>query len=340
LGVTVVLSSKKYLSLNPKVLLLKSLLGMVGGFFLPMSLWATDIPLASVNELLEKASKALQEKNYKGRFSYEFAGTRETLEIIHAVKKGVEHERLVHLNGPERELIRQGRQPNCVSAGSFLLRGGLIPQSNGAVSLAEHYHFFLKGRDRVAGRDAEFIQIVPRDNFRYGMLIAVDRASHLPLMSMITTGEKTALERFQFSDLEVDLDITDDSLVPVTQVANQMDGRTAPCSFSTQLNSTMQWQANWLPPGFVLSQAEAKENGLETFTYTDGLASFTLFVREQSSGSPKQGAVRRGASLAMMMPIVLQDRHLEVALIGEIPMDAARQIVSSIALKVPNLARD
>ncbi len=294
---------------------------------------ADERVLTSVDELLVRASKALQEKNYQGRFTYEFGSTLETLEIVHVVKDGVEYERITHLNGPEREFLRNGRKHDCVTTGGFLLRGGLIPHVGGTISLAQNYHFYIRGRDRIAGREAEVVQVVPKDEYRYGMTLAVDTVSGLPLMSLTTVSNKSAIERFQFIDLAVDGAISTEELSPVADQYALLDGAKIPCS---KLSQTLPiWSAEWVPPGFVLSQATANEEG-DVLTYTDGIASFTLFIEPLANGTDfKQGMARRGATIALMTSVAAAQRQVGVILVGEVPVATAQQVVSSVAAKPP-----
>lgn len=284
--------------------------------------------LASVDELLERTSRALQEKNYKGRFTYEFGTTMETLEIVHVVHDGVEYERVTHLNGAEREFVRGGREQGCVSTGGFLLRGGLIPQAGGSVSLTQSYHFYIRGRDRIAGRDAEVIQAVPKDEFRYGMTLAIDRLSGLPLMSLITVSNKSAIERFQFAELEVGQNIDVAAISPTSSRHAQLDGAELPCAKGPQSASI--WRAGWLPPGFVASHVTSDSEG-DILTYTDGIASFTLFIKPLNDpASFKQGMARRGATTALMSVVPTSPHAVGVVLVGEVPFNTAQQVVSSV----------
>jgi len=285
--------------------------------------------MTSVDALLERASKALQEQNYKGRFTYEFGTTLETLEVVHIVREGVEYERITHLNGPEREFVRGGRDKNCVSTGGFLLRGGLINQMGGAVSLSQSYHFYIRGRDRIAGRDAEVVQAVPKDEYRYGMTLAVDRESGLPLMSLTTVSNKSAIERFQFTELEVGSEVEEEDISPTGTNHAKLDGKNLPCEKLPQAPSI--WRAGWLPPGFVVSHVNSDSEG-DVLTYTDGIASFTLFIKPLSDASSfKQGMARRGATTALMSIVSTTAHPLGVVLIGEVPFATAQQVVSSIS---------
>lgn len=286
--------------------------------------------LTSVDELLERASRALQEQNYKGRFTYEFGTTMETLEVVHVVREGVEFERITHLNGVEREFVRSGRDQDCVSTGGFLLRGGLIPQAGGTVSLSQSYHFYIRGRDRIAGRDAEVVQAVPKDEYRYGMTLAVDSMSGLPLMSLITVSNKSAIERFQFTELEVGREIDLAAISPTGRQHAQLDGAALPCTKKSPQGESI-WRAGWLPPGFVVSHITSDNTG-DTLTYTDGIASFTLFIKPLNDPSSfKQGMARRGATTALMSVVHSTPHSVGVVLVGEVPYNTAQQVVSSVS---------
>lgn len=294
---------------------------------LPFSAFAVD-QLETVDQLLQKASKSLQEKDYRGHFTYEFGSTLETLEIVHAVKAGVEFERISHLNGAKREFIRSGRSQGCVSPGGFLLRGGLISAGGSTVSLSQHYHFYIRGDDRIAGRDAAVIQAVPKDQYRYGLTLAIDKSSGLPLMSMITSERRKALERFQFVHLAVGEPIDEQSLEPLDDTFKRLEGDGDNCGQLPQAESD--WYASWVPSGFVLSHASNDEKG-DALTYTDGLASFTLFI--SAKGDPqtlKQGIARRGATTALMTALAHPEGAVSIVLVGEIPTETAQQVVSSV----------
>lgn len=297
------------------------------------SVWASEESLVSVNELLKRASVALQEKNYVGRFTYEFGTTLETLEVVHAVKDGIEYERIQHLSGERREFVRSGRNSDCVTPGSSLLRGGLIPSGDKLVGLAENYHFYIRGDDRIAGRDASVVQAVPKDEFRYGMTLALDKSSGLPLMSLTTSATASAqqtLERFQFVQLDVDVDVESLQLSPADAAHQVLDSAKVNCG-ADDTNADARWRAGWTPDGFVLSQSSRGERGDDVLTYTDGLASFTLFIAPLNTGEAfKQGMARRGATIALMTPMRLERGALAVVFVGEVPAATAERVVASI----------
>lgn len=259
--------------------------------------------LATVDDLLRQMSQALQERSYRGRFTYEYGGALDTLEIVHAVRDGVEYERLQHLSGPSREVVRTGRATSCINTGGLLLRGGTVSQlgaeTRGAgteVSLNQHYHFYLRGEERVAGRRASLIQITPKDDARYGMTLAVDQASGLLLMWLTASAQQKVLERLQFVALEVDPVISESELSALSPQHLRFGPESAPCVKTAAL-APPRWLLSWLPAGFILSQVEHPAPDQEFLTFTDGLASFTVFIKpiEKIDGA-RSGLAMRGAT--------------------------------------------
>src|ERR1044072_8521181 len=63
---------------------------------------------AEPGEWLERMNRALTTRNYIGVFTHNHGGRVETLRIIHRVRGGDVSERLLSLDGPGREFIREG----------------------------------------------------------------------------------------------------------------------------------------------------------------------------------------------------------------------------------------
>ena len=63
---------------------------------------------------LKRMSNAFATQNYDGVFVYVHGRSMDTLRIIHRVADGVERERIVRLDGPQQEIIRQNNKVTCV----------------------------------------------------------------------------------------------------------------------------------------------------------------------------------------------------------------------------------
>ena len=72
----------------------------------------------------------------------------------------------------------------------------------------------------------------------------------------------------------------------------------------------------------------------ERLHFTDGVASFTIFVGPLNNNSlTRGGASRRGATTAVMTVADVSSQPTHITLVGEIPVATARLIVESVALR-------
>lgn len=170
---------------------------------------------SSIAEILDRLGTSTKTQNYRGEFTYEHDGTIDMMRVVHAVVDGVEYERIYHLNGPEKSFLREGQAVGCVTAGNHLLRGGRLTLANGRmVSVDQNYQFYLRGEERVAGREALVLQLLPRDPYRYGLVLGVDKETGLLTKAVITEGQKKVWERIQFVSLELDPDMGIEAIYP------------------------------------------------------------------------------------------------------------------------------
>ncbi len=323
----------------------------------------------SVEQLLRKLSHTLQEESYRGLFTYEHGGTLDTLEIVHLVRNGVEHERLQHLSGPSREVFREGRNINCVTAAAQLLRGGLSMTEGKDLQLHEYYTLDLGGEERVAGRAARVVQLIPRDQYRYGLTFAIDQASGFPMKTLVINEQGKVLERIQFVELDMSVseitasaeptdggyrlalhqgtasgcgdDAVSQDVTSATAGSNSEEAISNPETasksepFSNNAFPTTQWQAGWLPDGFILTGRSYAATDGHQLTYTDGLASFSVFMTPaESNPHPKPGLAQRGATVALMIDRQFDRLAATVTVVGEVPPVTAEQVARGMELVV------
>ena len=156
----------------------------------------------SAESVLAKLTSSMRTQSYRGVFTYEHGGSLETLDVTHVVVNGLEYERYLQLNGPEQVLTRVGREAACESLGGRIMRGSTLSSSQGkALHFNEYYHRYFKGYDRVAGRRVAVVQLLPKDNQRYGMSFGVDVESGVLLKALVMSRTKV-LERMQFVAFE------------------------------------------------------------------------------------------------------------------------------------------
>ena len=68
----------------------------------------------SVAQMLRDMNAAFTNHSYDGVFSYYTGGELASLRVVHKQVDGVQRERLVHLNGAPREIIRKGEVVSCI----------------------------------------------------------------------------------------------------------------------------------------------------------------------------------------------------------------------------------
>lgn len=289
----------------------------------------------TVDQILRRMGAAMQENNFRGEFTYQHgsSGAMEALEIVHAIINGVEYEKINHLNGPEREFLLLGANMDCLSPGRKFLRGGTVAERDERkVNLDRYYTARFIGDDRVAGREVSILKITPKDNFRYGYTLGVDAETGLLIKSLVTTSQKVVLERIQFVSLDLDQNLTSEHFAIDTANTRQQVLQSDNCNKLQNDSESSPWQPKWIPGGFILAEYNYSEDDGHMETYTDGLASFSVFVNDRQSlqlGQP----VWRGATVAMMnvLPKANENNHLYVTIVGEIPVETARRISLSIS---------
>ncbi|TVZ38498.1 MucB/RseB-like sigma(E) regulatory protein [Alteromonadaceae bacterium 2753L.S.0a.02] len=306
-------------------------------FSLPLTVYATVTTERSADQILSRLSSAMRELSYQGVLTFEHGGRMETMHTAHLVIDGVEFESYTHLNGPERQHARIGREVSCETLGGRLLSGAVLANGKGTQRFQDYYQFYLKGYDRVAGRKVAVLQILPKDQHRYGMSLGVDVESGVLLKYLIMLPNR-ALERIQFVAFELQPDYSDAELQQFTNNATLL----RPCrppevAQVAQISSDFDWAPTWQPPGFVLAGSHLTEQDGMVYTYTDGLSSYSVFInpdlvkKGDSDTKIPQGVAQRGATLVLMSLQSIGNEYVHVSLVGEVPEQTAGMILNSVA---------
>lgn len=279
--------------------------------------------------------QALRNLDFKGVFTYEQAGQTTAQQWVHLVRDGVEHERLLGLDGAHREVLRE-RPAGCLMRGAQGIQSHLssVLAGEGVTSLQDYYALSMGKQEVVAGRAAQVVQIMARDAFRYSYRLLVDRDTQLLLGADMLDVEGGVIERFRFLSIFVG-PVSEADLDPVTAAPVKLD--MAQCEFLQNRKSALPvepgavWQVD-LPPGYALCHQERREQDKvreDVQMYSDGITHFTLFIRHE--GVPEQdGQLQRGNTLLRSQVIELQGRFYTVTVVGEIPGALARFVLGGI----------
>ena len=178
-----------------------------GGAAAPLETNADERSAAAAMKLVEAMAVALRTLNYEGTFVH-LRGTHATsMLILHAFDAEGERERMVSLDGEAREVIRDHSLVTCIWPGSSSVVVSkakprkLLPNVDAILAGNPSYAFALGGTDRVAGIVTDVVEILPRDDFRYGYRFWVDRETRMLLRSMLLDGDRI-LEQVLFTAIE------------------------------------------------------------------------------------------------------------------------------------------
>ncbi len=284
--------------------------------------WAAQADSPDPLSVLQKMARAGQNLTYQGSFTYEHRNAMESFRVYRWVDQGNVHERLEYLNGPAGAAQQLGGPEGCQTTGNRLLSATASPET--VAQLDRYYQLTIRGTDRIAGREALTLEVRPRDQLRYGYLLGVDRDTGLLLKALLVDEQQRLLERFQFVDLELNPD-------PETlrEKAGMLPDEGSRCA-DINGGEPARWTLNWLPPGFAYSGEKRLPNGIDMLMYTDGLASFSVFLQPVANEPGIEGRAQRGATSAYMGQLAANNQPYRVTVVGEIPGDVAEQLARGI----------
>jgi sigma-E factor negative regulatory protein RseB len=307
---------------------------------------------------LQKMGDALRHESYEGIFTYMRGYQLDTVQVAHEFREGQEFERLSHLNGAPRELIRAGDDFVCNHANighvetdhEFLTGPFTRAFSEKLSSSQSFYQFSVLGSDRIAGRAAVVLGVAPKNNDRYGYRLWLDRQTGLLLQSHLVNGGRI-LEAFQFSRIEIGNPINPPSLASTLgddRVQHRLGIHSAPQpsgaksqrpqiaqqpqpsqpSQTSQTSQTSQqplaWRVAWLPSGFRAVISPARDRVL----YTDGLATFSVFF--ERPGASKLGELETHMGGTVVITRRIKGSAQQITVVGEVPADTAKRVAESV----------
>lgn len=305
----------------------------------PATAVATGDTSQKARQMINEMSRASRELNYDGIFVYRRGSRMDTMRLIHRAGNGTEMERMVSLTGHAREVIRDGEKVTCIFPDN---RQVMVEKSRPRKFLtaklpepieqvAEYYEFSVAGKDRVAGRPTWVINIVPKDDFRYGYRLWIDEENHLLLKSELRDDSGWPLEQILFTRLEV-LDHVAEQLLKPAISGKDFTWYSNTAGEIPAHGGNNGWKVTWMPQGFSMSDYEkkalAKSNmPVEHMIYTDGLAIVSVFVEklgknpDTMEGPSRMGGVNAFATMS---------NGFQVTAVGEVPEVTVRQMANSV----------
>jgi len=289
---------------------------------------------AQAKAWLSRMSQAIKTLNYEGVFVYIHGKQMETMRIIHKNVDGEEQERLLSLAGTPREILRNNDRLICILPDSQSVvveksrPKNYLPTGLQHVTsdLKRHYRFRLVGSERMTGRDAVLIDVLPRDSYRYGYHLWLDRQTAMLLKSDLVNENGEPIEQIMFTEIEIMDQIPTEKLEPTISSEGYKWFKQEKDHKTEKIES--QWVVTKLPSGYM--KGMQKKHGLPTsrmpvehLMFTDGISSVSVYIEAMNKSKPMmKGFSKIGAVNAYTT--VISDHYVTV--VGEVPKAAVKYI--------------
>jgi len=309
--------------------------GAVASSNTPNASISSPVRLASILDQIQQAARTL---NYSGIFTYQQGPVIESSRIAHMLHDGVEREKLEVLDGMQREYLRVNDEVQCLipEHQTVLLEKqrrdrfpGLLLSD--ASSISPHYEVSVEPKlARVAGRSCQIVNIMPRDEHRYGYRLCADHENALLLKAQMLDQQGQVIEQVAFTQVNIGEPLTPDRFVPSwsTQGWSVQKPDKKPVDLAK-----LGWRID-APPGYMTAMQVERSFGrgkqAHQVVLSDGLATISIFIEpyltERSDAYQPQGAARHGAVNLHGARV----GNFWLTVMGEVPAETLSRLTQSI----------
>lgn len=284
----------------------------------------------TIAQWLERMHDASRSRNFVGTLVMSSnTGAMSSARIWHACHGREQFDRVESLTGARRSTFRRNDEVVTFIPEARIARRerreslGVFPDllKAGQSSIPEFYAARVVGADRVAGFEADVVQLVPKDTLRFGYRIWSEKRSGLIVKLQTLDLDGNVLEQAAFSELQLD------APVRAQQLSHMM---TATAGWRVQQAQAVPttavaegWELKSAVPGFrsvncyrrPAGSPPVPEGGMQ-WLFSDGLAAVSLFIEGFDPKRHLQEALfSSGATQTMTRRV--QDWWLSA--VGEVP---------------------
>lgn len=287
---------------------------------LALALLVASLPLraegpASPRDALARMGEALSRHSFDGLLVYSRDGQLDALRVRHVAASG--QELIERLTGPAMPLSRSA---DGVRLGAADLVGFPTATDGIRATLTPERHYRLErvSEDRVAGREAEVLDLRAADGLRFSRRYWVDLETGLLLRAAVYAGDGSLVEQWMFVSLALEASIAEPEAPAAAP--RTLRGPRAEDIARTRL------QVVDPPPGFALVAA-AVEGNEEHLVFSDGLARVSVFAQPLGDQAAVLSGHQKRGALAVFGRVY---RGLQVVVVGEVPGATAERFAQSV----------
>ena len=289
---------------------------------------ASSLPPNEASVLLQRIAEAPRHINYEGVFVSQHGDTMQSLFVSNHPVGNDKRSRLMALDGEQREVrCTQDGALNMVSKSGQLSAEkrlsarhfpDLLPAN--AAALANWYSVKLGEMARVAGLDCQQLELTPKDVYRWGYLLCIEKLSSMPIRAVMLNAQGQPLMQTAFTNLKLGgaPDIPAATMLAAAEAAKPV--------------TTDSVEIKALPPGFVRITAVKRHlpnhsGEVEHWVFSDGLTYISLFMEpathpvETVKGQSKHG---------MMNLLTRQVGNFQATVLGDAPWPAIEVVATNL----------
>ncbi len=281
---------------------------------------------------LNRAAVAAKQQNYSGVYVYHHGEHVEVLRVLHRTHGKGELEKVEVMDGTPRHFLRINNDVYCHLPDGKNVRlernaprrffPALLPSE--PARLVDYYDVSLGGSERVAGRPCQVVILAPRDGYRHGYNLWLDKQTGLPLKSRIVNEHGSVVSMFVFSEIQIGR-APDAGLFRNDLAGKQIQ------KASLDKPADLAWSVT-PPPGYERVQdavrvLPGKHAPVVHLVFSDGLSVLSMFVE------PVDPQVQRLQGLSAEGAIGVYAREVDgytVTTLGEVPNMALIEAGNSV----------
>jgi sigma-E factor negative regulatory protein RseB len=289
----------------------------------------------TVSEWLSRMHDASRQRSFIGTFVVSsMNGAMSSARIWHACDGQRLVERIETLSGERRSTFRRDDEVLTFLPETKTVRSerretlGLFPEllRPDETAIPEFYSARRVGSDRVAGFDADIVQLMPKDPLRFGYRIWSEKKSGLVVKLQTVDDKGKVLEQAAFSELQLDAPLRMDRLAQMMTVP---EGWRVEKSDAVKTSAAAEgWALKSPIAGFKpMSCYKRPSEGVLQWIFSDGLASVSVFVETYDrQRHAQEGMFSSGATHTLTRRV--QDWWVTV--VGEVPPQTLRAFSLSL----------
>ena len=302
----------------------------------------------ALNAWLSRVHQAARQSVYTGTFVVSSGSNMASARIWHVCDGSQQLERVETLSGIPRAIFRRNDQvvtffPQTRVAITEVRESlGVFPNllNSSDASIGDYYHLKALGSERIAGFEADVLQLVPVDHWRFGYRVWTEKKTGLIIqMQTLDLGNKV-LEQAAFSDLQLDAVV---NVAKLSRSGNTDGYRVLRPDLQKTTAEAQGWTLQRSVDGFKAmgcyqrpvalpagSVGASNQNTMQ-WVFSDGVATVSLFVEVfDARRHVREGVTDMGGATRTLT------RRIDnwwVTAVGEVPPETLNAFAQSLERK-------